>query len=82
MGAREFQAILQALGQCRLTCDEVAALQALLATVTPGGECFALIAAAAGRPPCPRCAGSRCHRSGAANGLQRYRCTAGPTARR
>jgi transposase-like protein len=35
-----------------------------------------LIEAAAGRPPCPRCTGCRCHRSGAANGLQRYRCTA------
>ncbi|AVR97135.1 IS1595 family transposase [Pseudoduganella armeniaca] len=74
MGATQFQAILQALRQ--LTFDEVTALQGLLATARQGDECCSLIEAAAGRPPCPRCACPRCHRSGAANGLQRYRCTA------
>ncbi|AVR97587.1 IS1595 family transposase [Pseudoduganella armeniaca] len=76
MGATEFQTILQALRQRQLTFDEVAALQGLLATAMQGDECCSVIEAAAGRPPCPRCACPRCHRNGAANGLQRYRCTA------
>ncbi|WUR11821.1 IS1595 family transposase [[Empedobacter] haloabium] len=76
MGTTDFQAVLQALRQRQLTFDEVAALQALLATAMQGDQCFSLIEAAAGRPSCPRCTCRRCHRSGAANGLQRYRCTA------
>jgi transposase-like protein len=76
MGATDFQPILQALSLRQLTFEEAAALQALLTTALQGGQCFSLIEAAAGRPPCPRCTCARCHRSGAANGLQRYRCTA------
>ncbi|AVR99322.1 IS1595 family transposase [Massilia armeniaca] len=75
MGAAEFQAILQALSQRQLSYEEIVSLQALLGRAPQADQCLALIEAAAGRPPCPRCTCSRCHRSGAANGLQRYRCT-------
>ena len=75
MGAIDFQVVLRALGQLQLSSDDVASLRAFLATVPHPGECLAVIEAAAGRPPCPHCACGRCHRSGMANGLQRYRCT-------
>ncbi|WP_371861565.1 IS1595 family transposase [Pseudoduganella armeniaca] len=75
MDGNDFQAIMAALRERQLSYDEVASLQALLATVTHADQCLSLIEAAAGRPPCPRCACERCHRGGTANGLQRYRCT-------
>jgi transposase-like protein len=74
MGAADFQVVFKALGQLQLSANEVAALREFLATLTHPGKCIALIEAAAGRRPCPHCACTRCHRSGAANGLQRYRC--------
>jgi len=74
MGAADFHVVFKALGQLQLSPDEVAILREFLAAITPPGQCIALIEAAAGRRPCPHCACARCHRSGKANNLQRYRC--------
>ncbi|MUI10969.1 IS1595 family transposase [Massilia dura] len=49
-------------------------MQGFLAAAVDPKQCLALIEAAAEKRPCPHCGGSRCHRCGQANGLQRYRC--------
>ena len=74
MGMADFQLVFKALRQLQPAPDQVAALRQFLADIAQPAQCFALIEAAAGRPPCPHCACSHCHRSGKANGLQRYRC--------
>ncbi|WP_338767879.1 IS1595 family transposase [Massilia sp. METH4] len=74
MGTADFQVVFKALCQLQLAAGEVATLREFLATIAHPGQCLALIEAAAGRPPCPHCACPHCHRSGKANGLQRYRC--------
>ncbi|WP_165390738.1 IS1595 family transposase [Pseudoduganella lutea] len=76
MGAAEFHVVFKALAQLQLSDDEIALLQGFLANVVQPGQCLRLIEEAAGKRPCPRCGGTRCHRSGHANGLQRYRCIA------
>ncbi|WP_165390737.1 IS1595 family transposase [Pseudoduganella lutea] len=76
MGAAEFDVVFKALAQRQLSDDEVALLQGFLANVVQPGQCLRLIEESAGKRPCPRCGGTRCHRSGHANGLQRYRCVA------
>jgi transposase-like protein len=74
MGTADFQVLFKALAQLQLSANELACLQGLIqATVRPG-QCFVLIEEAAGKRACPHCAGSRCHRCGQANGLQRFRC--------
>jgi transposase-like protein len=62
------------LAELQLSTDELACLQGFLAAAAQPGHCFTLIEEAAGKRSCPHCAGSRCHRCGQANGLQRYRC--------
>ena len=74
MGTADFQVLFKALAESQLSADEVACLQGVLASVVQPGHCFALIEEAASKRICPHCAGSRCHRCGQANGLQRYRC--------
>jgi transposase-like protein len=74
MGTADFQILFKALSERQLSADEVACLQNFLASVAQPGHCFALIEEAASKRICPHCAGSRCHRCGQANGLQRYRC--------
>ncbi|HEX8603407.1 MAG TPA: hypothetical protein VF774_12240 [Pseudoduganella sp.] len=74
MGTANFQMLFKALAESQLSDNEVACLQGVLASVVQPGHCFALIEEAASKRICPHCAGSRCHRCGQANGLQRYRC--------
>src|SRR5215217_8336956 len=74
MGATDFQVVFKALAALQLSADELGCLQGFLAAAIQPGHCFTLIEEAAGKRACPHCAGSRCHRCGQANGLQRYRC--------
>ncbi|HEX8602620.1 MAG TPA: IS1595 family transposase [Pseudoduganella sp.] len=74
MGTADFQVLFKALAELQLSADEVACLQNFCTSAAQPGHCFALIEEAAGKRTCPHCAGSRCHRCGQANGLQRYRC--------
>jgi len=74
MGTTDFQVVFKALATLPLSADELACLQGFLAAAIQPGHCFTLIEEAAGKRACPHCAGSRCHRCGQANGLQRYRC--------
>jgi transposase-like protein len=76
MGAAGFHELFQAMEQLELTDDNIACLRDLLAALEDPGRCLALIEQARGQPDCPHCHGSLCHRSGHANGLQRYRCMA------
>jgi transposase-like protein len=69
-----FDDILAALAAVSLRTDELARLRDWLASIADPGECLALIAQAAGTPPCPRCQCARVHRCGHASGLQRFRC--------
>jgi len=74
MGATDFQVVFKALAELQLSATELACLQGFVATALQPEHPFALIEEAAGKRACPHCAGSRCHRCGQANGLQRYRC--------
>jgi transposase-like protein len=69
-----FQQLFKALAQLPLSADEIGCLRDWLATLEAPGLCLRLIEQAKGRPACPHCGHLRCHRSGHANGLQRYRC--------
>jgi transposase-like protein len=70
----QLQALFKALAQLQLSADELACLQNFIQAAVLPGQCFTLIEEAAGMRACPHCAGSRCHRCGQANGLQRFRC--------
>ncbi len=74
MEMASFQVVFKALAQLQLSSEEIACLQGFIAAAVDPKQCLALIEAAAGKRPCPHCGGSRCHRCGQANGLQRYRC--------
>ncbi|WP_443094239.1 IS1595 family transposase [Pseudoduganella dura] len=74
MEMASFHVVFKALAQLQLSSEEIACLQGFLATAVDPKQCLALIEAAAGKRACPHCGGSRCHRCGEANGLQRYRC--------
>jgi transposase-like protein len=74
MGTADFQVLFRALAKLQLSADELACLHGFLASAAQPGHCFTLIEEAAGKRTCPHCAGSRCHRCGQANGLQRHRC--------
>ncbi len=74
MEMASFQVMFKALAQLQLSSEEIACLQGFIAAAVDPKQCLALIEAAAGKRPCPHCGGSRCHRCGQANGLQRYRC--------
>jgi transposase-like protein len=71
---QSFDALFGALKRLVLDAHQVARLRDWLATLAAPAACLALIEAAAGRRPCPRCGHGVVHRCGAANGLQRYRC--------
>ncbi|QGZ41473.1 transposase-like protein [Pseudoduganella flava] len=74
MGTNGFQHLFRALAQLPLSADEIECLRDWLGTLQMPGRCLALIEQAKGRCACPHCGNARCHRSGHANGLQRYRC--------
>jgi transposase-like protein len=74
MGTVDLEVVCKALGQLQLSDEELAALRQFVSVAAPHGQCLAWIEAAAGRRPCPHCGCGRCHRSGKASGLQRYRC--------
>jgi hypothetical protein len=76
IGRSRCRAVLKVLEQVQLSGEEIALLQGVLANLVLPGQCLRLIGAAAGKQSCPDCGGNRCHRSGHANGLQRYRCAA------
>ena len=72
--ATPFEALFGALKRLTLNVHQVGRLRAWIATLAAPADCLALIEAAAGRRPCPRCGHGIVHRCGEANGLQRYRC--------
>ena len=76
MQSLAFEEVFAILSGLPLQTEQVARLRAWIASLAAPGECLALIAAAAGTPPCPHCAGARVHRCGRASGLQRWRCLA------
>ncbi|MBB3219266.1 IS1595 family transposase [Pseudoduganella umbonata] len=76
MGTADVSVVLKVLEQVQLSDDEIALVQGLLANLVQPGQSLRLIEEAAGKRSCPECGGNRCHRSGQANGLQRYRCVA------
>ena len=69
-----FEDVFTLLTGLQLRSDELGRLRAWLASIVDPSECLALIARAAGIPPCPRCRCERAHRCGSASGLQRFRC--------
>ena len=74
MQSLAFRDVFAALSALPLQTDELALLRSWIATLAHPGECLALIARAAGTPPCPHCRNARVHRCGQASGLQRWRC--------
>jgi transposase-like protein len=71
-----FDDVFALLSALPLQADELAVLRGWIAAISHPGECLALIAQAAGTPPCPHCHFTRVHRCGQASGLQRWRCLA------
>ncbi|WP_287815550.1 IS1595 family transposase [Pseudomonas sp.] len=69
-----FDELFALLSATPLSGADLARLRAWLAGICDPTECLALIEAAATGRPCPHCGGARLHKSGAASGLQRYRC--------
>jgi transposase-like protein len=76
MQSLAFDKVCKALSALPLQTGELAMLRAWIASIVYPGECLALIAQAAGTPPCPHCHAMHVHRCGQASGLQRWRCLA------
>jgi len=76
MQGMAFEELFAALTALRLETTELVRLRGWIAGLRLPDECLALIAQAAGTPPCPHCRCVRVHRCGQASGLQRWRCLA------
>jgi transposase-like protein len=75
MEALAFNKLFALLCAAELSPADVARLQAWIAGIADSATCLALIDGAAQSRPCPHCGCSRKVRCGAANGLQRFRCS-------